>query len=249
MPDLVTHPAPGVYTGRVRHRRFSPLAHSFEYPLFMVLLDIDRIPQLMQASPLLAYNRPALLSYRERDHFGDPALPLRQRLNEDAARHGHTLPNGPIFLLTHLAYAGYCFNPISLYYCYEPNGELALQMAEVHSTFGEQHNYWLSSPRATATKQMHVSPFNTMDNDYHFALSPPARRLTAHIDNLRAGEKFFDATLMLDFEPWSPAALHKAAALFPFMTLQVIAAIHWEALKLFFQRLPLVPHQKKILKP
>lgn len=249
MPDSLVHPAPGVYTGRVRHRRFSPIAHAFEYPLFMVLLDIDRIPQLMQASPLLGYNRPALLSYRERDHFGDPTLPLRQRLAADATTAGFTLPDGPIFLLTHLAYAGYCFNPISIFYCCHPSGEIALWMTEVHSTFGEQHNYWLPGPRHRVPKQMHVSPFNTLDNEYQFALSPPAHHLTAHIDNHRDGEKFFDATLMLNFEPWGPAAIHKAAALFPLMTLQVIAAIHWEALKLFFQRLPYVPHQQKVSKP
>ena len=73
----------GIYTGTVRHRRFSPVRHEFTYPLFMVFLDIDRLPQLMKVSPLAGYNRWNWVSYQERDHFGDPARALRERLSRD----------------------------------------------------------------------------------------------------------------------------------------------------------------------
>lgn len=239
--------APGLYRGKVRHRRFHPVEHEFEYSVFMAFLDIDRLAELMRVSPLSGYGKPALVAFREEDHFGDPGLSLRQRLTVDAAAQGITLPSGPIYLLTHLRYAGYCFNPISLYYCYEPEGtEPAYVMAEVHSTFGEQHNYWIDGLRADGvTKQLHVSPFNTMDNEYGFRLSAPAATLVAHIDSFRQGNRFFDATLSMSWMPWTATNLHRALVTYPLMTLKVIAAIHWEALRIYLKRVPFVPHPSK----
>jgi uncharacterized protein len=236
-----------LYRGTVRHRRFHPVEHEFEYSVFMAFLDIDRLAELMRVSPLSAYGKAALVAFREEDHFGDPAVSLRQRLAADAARQGVTLPGGPIYLLTHLRYAGYCFNPISLYYCYEPDGtEPACVMAEVHSTFGEQHNYWLKGLRADGVaKQLHVSPFNTMDNEYGFRLTAPSATLVAHIDSFRRGQRFFDATLSMQWIPWTASNLHRALVTYPLMTLKVIAAIHWEALRIYLKRVPFVPHPSK----
>ena len=47
----------GLFVGTLRHRRFTPVAHAFTYPLFMVLLDIDRVPELMHVSAVTSYNR------------------------------------------------------------------------------------------------------------------------------------------------------------------------------------------------
>src|SRR5579883_1855313 len=69
---------------------------------------------------------------------------LLQRLREDVARHGIELPSGKIFVLTHLRYLGYVFNPVSFFYCYNEAGELAMILSEVNNTFGESHNYWLT---------------------------------------------------------------------------------------------------------
>ncbi len=238
----------GIYSGRVRHRRLSPVEHSFEYTMFMAYLDVDRIPEMMSVSALAGYEKAALVSYRESDHFGDASFSLRQRLETNAVANGVSLPDGPIYLLTHLRYAGYCFNPISLYYFYSRGGgEPKVVMAEVHSTFGESHNYWLPGLRADGvTKALHVSPFNTMDNEYGFRLSAPSASLVAHIDSFRQGQKFFDATLTLDWMPWTAKNLRRSIFAYPFMTLKVIVAIHWQALKLFFKRMPFVPHRSKL---
>ena len=157
-----------LYIGTVRHRRFEPVCHEFKYPLFMAFLDIDRIPELMKTSRFTSYKRFNWATYRESDHFGDSGLPLRERLKSDAATQGVLLPDGPIFLLTHLRYLGYTFNPISIYYCYTQSGRLDMMMAEVNSTFGETHNYWLSAGNQVpagnshiyrSSKAIHVSPF------------------------------------------------------------------------------------------
>lgn len=243
-----------IYTGTLRHRRFEPVRHEFTYPLFMAFLDIDRIPELMRVSPFLSHNRLNWTSFDERDHFGDPALPLRERLKADAARHDVRLPDGPIFLLTHLRYLGYNFNPISLFYCYGDEGNLQTILAEVNNTFGESCNYWLSNAASEhpsrphvyrCPKSMHVSPFMPMELDYRFVLPPPGDRLVAHMNTLEGEHSFFDATLALQREPWSAPVLHRALRRFPWMTSKVIAAIHWEALKLYLKKVPVFTHPSR----
>jgi DUF1365 family protein len=240
-----------IYTGTLRHRRFKPVKHDFTYPLFMVFLDIDRIPELMQASRFTGYNRWNWASFHDRDHFGDPALPLRQRLSNDALRAGIPFPDGPVFLLTHLRYLGYNFNPISLFYCYDKTGELRTVMAEVNNTFGETKNYWLSEANRLASfgsqhyrcaKSMHVSPFMPMEMDYDFILTAPSDCLVAHMNTLDKGNVSFDATMILARQPWSAYALHRALRSHPWMTAKVITAIHWQALKLYLRKVPVFTH-------
>src|SRR5262245_16412405 len=96
--------APALYVGRLRHRRFRPRVHEFTYRLFMVLVDVDRVDEQMRASRLTSVNRFNWASFHDADHLGDPTQPLRARVAADAARHGHQLPDGPIYLLTHLRY-------------------------------------------------------------------------------------------------------------------------------------------------
>jgi len=246
---------PAIYSGTIRHRRLQPARHEFTYPLFMAFLDVDRIPELMKVSPFTSYNRFNWASFHERDHFGDPVLTLRQRLVADAEGQGIRLPEGPIFLLTHLRYLGYNFNPISLFYCYSRDGRLETILAEVNSTFGETHNYWLSaanriaspdSRRYRCSKAMHVSPFMPMDLDYRFVLPPPGEQLIAHMNTMDGERSSFDATLRLRREPWSGASLHRALLRFPWVTAKVIAAIHWEALRLYCKKVPVYTHPARI---
>jgi len=243
-----------VYCGQLRHRRFSPREHSFSYPVFMTLLDIDRLEELMSVSPFAAYNRWNWTAYCERDHFGDAKRPLRERLLEDAERNGLTVPDGPIFLLTHLRYLGYVFNPVSFYYCYDAAGNLVQMMAEVNNTFGESHNYWLTpanerdsaaARRYETPKKLHVSPFMGMQLDYDWIFTPPGERLVAHMNTVAGGKAFFDATLQLERRPWTSAELHRALLRYPFMTARVTGAIHWEALKLWLKQVPVFTHPKK----
>lgn len=257
-------PEPGLYKGTLRHRRFRPRRHEFTYPLFMALLDIDRIPELMAKSPWTSYNRFNWASFEERDHFGDPRLSLRERLAQDARVHDVPLPDGPVFLLTHLRYLGYCFNPISFYYCYDRSGHLDTILAEVNSTFGDRRNYWLgggnrqapaNSLRYRCPKTMHVSPFMDMNLDYEFVLTEPADKLVAHMNTIERGaasgipQPFFDATLALEREPWNARSLGRLLLRHPWMTANVIAAIHWQALRLFVKRVPVHSHPARMRPP
>ena len=237
-----------LYTGTLRHRRFGPARHEFTYDLFMAFLDIDRLPELMRVSPFAGYNHFNWASFWERDHFGDARWPLRERLRIDAAKNGVTLPDGQIFLLTHLRYLGYGFNPVSFFYCYSASGHLETILAEVNNTFGESQNYWLGlseSGQHECHKLMHVSPFMPMNLDYRFTMPAPGKRLLAQMNTLSGGRTCFDATLRLERSPWSASALHGALMRFPWMTAKVIGAIHWEALRLYFKKLKVFTHPER----
>jgi len=219
----------------------------------MAFVDIDRIRELTGISRLLSYNRFNWASYYEGDHFGDPGLSLRQRLERDAAVQGVSLPDGKVFLLTHLRYLGYNFNPVSFFYCYDAQERLQLVLAEVNSTFGESHNYWLwqenelasaNAKRYRRAKAMHVSPFMSMKLDYTFTLTPPDRKLVVHMDTIEYGKPFFDATLNLERRAWSAGSLHRALLAHPWMTAKVIGAIHWEALRLYLKKVPVFTHPR-----
>ncbi len=232
--------------GTVRHRRFSAVKHDFTYPIFMALLDIDAIPQLMKISPFSSYNKFNWTAFDERDHFGDTKFSLRQRLAIDAEAQGVDLPDGQIFLLTHLRYCDYVFNPVSFFYCYDKAESLQVILAEVNNTFGDSENYWLTSRnewrsekvhRYRVAKRMHVSPFNHMNLDYTFIFNNPnaGKNVMVHMNTIEDGRANLDATLQLERREWSRKALHRTLIQYPFMTAKVIARIHWQALKLYLK--------------
>ena len=236
----------GLFVGTLRHRRFAPVPHAFTYPLFMALLDVDRVPELMRVSRVTSYNRWNWASFDDRDHLGDPTRALRDRLGIDAARHGIDLPDGRIFLLTHLRHLGYGFNPVSFFYCFDAAERLQVVLAEVSNTFGGSHNYWLRPDpasrtfRAAATKSLYVSPFMPVDLEYAFAFTPPAGRLVAHMETSQAGAVGFDATLSLERRPWNAAEIRRVLVRYPAITATVMAGIHWQALRLWWKGVPVV---------
>jgi DUF1365 family protein len=248
----------GIYTGEVRHRRFKPRKHAFTYQIYMVMLDLQRLPELASASRLFSLERFNWLSFRDRDylpHRSESAL--IDRLEADAKEAGHGWPGGAVFLLTHLRVLGYCFNPVSYYYCCDAAGRVRLICAEVTNTpWKERVTYWMDpeeskgSPEGTAwgfevQKRMHVSPFNPMGLLYRWAFSEPGDRLLVSMALLNCSDFFFDVNLRLARNFWSAPNLRRILYRFPLITLQVMAAIHWEAFKLWIKRVPIFTHPKK----
>lgn len=250
-----------LYVGSVRHRRFAPRDHAFTYPLFMVLLDLDELPRVFARRWFWSVERPNLASFRRRDHLGTPDVPLGDAVRDLVARRTGRRPPGPVRLLTHLRYFGYGFNPVSFYYCYDAAGErVETIVAEVDNTpWNEQHCYVLDRAdvrpdAATASgshgdllrwhfpKAFHVSPFLDMGYWYDWRFSVPADALTVHMENLRDGASHFDATMTMRRRPMTSGAMARVLLAFPFMTLQVIGAIYFEALRLRLKGIPFLDH-------
>lgn len=243
-----------LYLGQVRHRRLQPRRHSFRYPLFFAYLDLAELPTVFARRWLWSVGRGNLASFRREDHLGDPAVPLEQAVRELVAAESGQRPEGPIRVLTHLRYFGYCFNPVSFYYCFDrADTEVETIVAEVNNTpWGERHCYVL--PVAAARRQaarawhwqfdkrFHVSPFMPMDLAYDWHFAAPDRELSVHMDVAQEGRKLFDATLQLRRRPLTSGNMALALLRFPLLTLRVIVAIHWQALRLWLKRVPVHTH-------
>ncbi|NHI01473.1 DUF1365 domain-containing protein [Oceanimonas sp. MB9] len=232
-----------IYTGVVRHRRYQPRAHAFSYGLYMLALDLDELPRLDATSRCFALEGFAPLSFRRRDYLGDAHTPLKQAVLEEVARlGGDSLGLERVVMLGQVRCFGLYFSPVNLFFCYRGK-EARYLLAEVRNTpWRERHCYLVDLARPAPTdKAFHVSPFMGMAMQYHWRIAPPAARTLVHIEN-RTPELLFDATLALRRRPFSGHALRAALCQWPMMTLTVVRGIYWQALKLFFKRIPYHSH-------
>jgi len=239
-----------IYKGWVRHRRTAPTHNQFRYRLFMLYIDLAELPQLFDGIPFWSARRRALAWFKRSDYLGKSQRPLDVAVRDLVESRTGARPTGPIRLLTHLRYFGYCMNPVSFYYCFDKSGErLETIVAEITNTpWKERHQYVLTVPpegrikRFDFDKEFHVSPFLPMDMTYRWCFSEPKERLFVNMQNFRLGEPMFDATLALNQEPLCASALLRVLGTFPLITLKVIGAIHWQALKLWLKRTPFYSH-------
>lgn len=242
-----------IYEGWVHHRRHAPRAYAFRYRICMLYLDLDEIDHVFAGRWLWSSGRRNIAQFRRSDYLGDPDIPLADAVRERVRQETGRAPRGPIRLLTHLRYFGHCFNPVSFYYCYEPDGvTLDCIVAEITNTpWQERHSYVLPvclaerHGRAFAwafRKAFHVSPFLPMDRDYAWRFTAPMTALHAHMDVMREGAAEVDATLVLERREMNAANLVRVLLRFPAMTLRVVAAIHWQAFRLWLRRTPVHDH-------
>ncbi len=234
------------------HRRRDRLDYRFVYKVFGLLLDIDELPALSKRLRLFSHNRFNLFSFHDSDHGGRDGKPLRPWLEALLRTRGIELEGGRVLLLAFPRLLGYVFNPLSVWYCQHRDGSLRAVVCEVRNTFGEMHHYILAPSRGgpmdwhgeySARKVFHVSPFIPPQAEYRFRFQEPAERLHVSIVESVGGADMFNASMAYKRVPLTDARLLLESLRLPLMPFKVMAAIHWQALKIWlrggrFHRMP-----------
>jgi DUF1365 family protein len=242
--------AAALYIGEVMHARLKPVGHRFSYRVMSLLIDLDRLADADRQSPLFGVNRVALYSFHEADHGKRDGSSLRAYAQRCATERGIDLTGGRVLLLCYPRLLGYAFNPLSVYFCYRADGELALLIYEVRNTFGDIHPYVLpvtsgeisdAGVRQQQDKLFYVSPFIEMAMRYHFRVLPPGERVQLRILETDREGPVLAATFNGRYRMLNTKELLRAFFALPLVTIKIMAAIHWEALRLWLKGARLVP--------
>lgn len=238
--------------GVLTHRRSAPVVHEFDYPVWMLLIDIDTLARVDAVSRFLSVNHHNLIELRANDYLEGPGT-LRQRVDRCVVRNGLSPTPGPILLLTTPRSWGHCFNPVSFFICLDSAGrEIERVVAEVENTpWKERHAYVLSPPSSAdavqieSRKALHVSPFNDMDQTYrwHFRLDEGHIRISMTVKG--AGSPHFSATLDLVTTSLTAGGLRRGALSYPLQSARTLARIYTQAFRLWLKRTPVYVHPDK----
>ncbi len=223
-----------LYNGTLIHARRGEVENVFRYGVSYFLVDLDELPELDRRLKLLSVNRPNVVSLYDRDHF--EGTPLRQAVLD--------IVDDPtverVLMLAQLRVLGYVFNPVTFYWCYRANGELACMVAELNNTFGERLPELLrgGSLRYEHDKRLHVSPFFGLDQRYRYAFSEPGDQLYARVEVHENGRRALQAVLHARRQELTNTTLARALVRYPLMPAKVIGLIHWQALRLWLKGAP-----------
>lgn len=233
-------------------------------------LDLDELPSLFDDCAAWSYNTPNLAYFKRADYFGNANKPLKDEILAKVAQEINKKTAGKVCLLTNMRYFGYCFNPVSFYYCYGADNQ-TLEAIVTHITntpWGKDYAYVHDCVNENSSlnlgfnfkKAFHVSPFMPMDIEYIWQFSRPGKHLSVYMQNRQdnkdatakipaekmPGKKMFDATLTLQRLELNPETLNSVLLKYPFMTLKVIGAIYWQALQLWLKRIPFYPNPHNV---
>ncbi|MEP0235377.1 DUF1365 domain-containing protein [Roseibium sp.] len=238
-----------LYSGSVMHARMKPVAHRFNYDVFSLLIDLDRLEDAAGLSPFFSIRRFNLVSFDPKDHGPRDGSDLRQHVDALLEAQGLKRPS-KVLLLAYPRILGTVFNPLAVYYAYDETDALVAMVYEVRNTFGDLHQYvapvregQLSSAglRQDQEKLFYVSPFIDMDQHYHFRLMPPGQSVRIRILETDDEGPLLSATFSGNHKPLTSSVLLKLCIRIPLLTAKVVGGIHWQAFKIWRKRVRFYP--------
>lgn len=240
---------PCLYFGTVMHSRLRPKPHRFSYRVFSLMVDIDRLKKTGKTPRLFSFNRRNLVAFHEADHGPRDGSGLRPWVDTLLANGGLARP-ARVLLLSNPRVLGYTFNPLSIYYCLDPDGAVYALVYQVHNTFGESHAYVAGlaeqkTARNTisqhAEKRLYVSPFIGMDMQYRFYIDSPGKTVANRIFVHNRTGPLLAATFNGEMRPLTAWQLALGILSTTGLSWKITAGIHYEALRLWLKRVALQP--------
>jgi len=240
-----------LYSGHVVHERMRPKRHRLRYRVFMLLLDLDEIDTLDRSLKRFSRGRLNVIGFDDRDHLDDPQASLKETVLAKLAAQGLAPDGARISVLAMPRILGKGFNPLSVFFCHDADGKLLATVHAVRNTFGQRHDYVLPARRTVgswveqdAHKVFYVSPFLPMDLRYGFEIAPPGDSVHVGVDVLDEDGLLLAATFAGERRDLTDGAILKALANHPWQVAGILAAIHWEALKLILKGFRIFPQDR-----
>ena len=225
--------------GTVRHRRVRPVEYALEHDVFYLALDLDELDEVARSIRLIGRNRRNVLTFRDADHWPEPATDLRATVLDHLRAEGEDPSGWRITLVTNLRVLGYVFNPASFYLCRDAAGELRIVVVEVHNTHGERHLYTLR-PRApgrrfvaSMEKDFYVSPFIDMEGGYTVHVQDDPTRLRIAINERQGDAPLLSTSLVLERHRLTNRTVLRTLLRHPLSTQRTIGLIHLHAWRLW----------------
>jgi DUF1365 family protein len=236
MNDRVDHIA-----GQTWHGRKGAISNAFRYSIDYVLMDAE---QIARGPSLFRRNGGGICALNDADHGGAPGQGRGAAWVRDVLR-DHQIPQpARIEILAQPRFWGHVFNPVSFWLCRDGQDDLTCVIAEVTNTYGDRHSYLCHhadhrpirpTDRLTATKILHVSPFQPVEGGYEFRFDVTGDRVGIWIDYSR-GKGGLIATLTGHRAAMTNRSILRAALRRPLGSRRVQALIHWQALKLWLKK-------------
>ncbi len=239
--------ASAIYDGHVTHQRLKPIRHRLRYGMFMMFLDLDELPILAKKLHLFSHEKFNLFAFHEADHGAGKSGDLRRWLQTHLHAAGLHEPCGGIKILCMPRILGHVFNPISVFFCHRQDGSPLAILYEVRNTFGERHAYLIpvADPawpiRQTCDKCFYVSPFMPMQMVYRFRVANPDQHFSLGITATAPDGLMIATAFAGKRAAFTDGVLLGQFLRMPFLGAKVLAAIHFEALKLWWLGLKLLP--------
>jgi len=241
-----------IYSGIITHKRFKPKKHFFSYKIFSLLIDLSEVEDLGKKIKFFSFNKFNILSFYNIDHGPRDGSSLNKWVNKTLSKLKINIHGGKIKLLCFPRFFGYVFNPLSIFYCYDKNSRLKAILYEVKNTFNEQHTYVFKSKPSSdlilhkCNKKFYVSPFIAMKTFYNFRLSTPKKNI-----NILIKQTDIKGPLLIARQVGKKIKLNSKNLLYqflkhPLMSFKVVAAIHFEAFRLWAKGVKLVNKKIKI---
>jgi DUF1365 family protein len=239
-----------IYAGEIAHQRNVPKVHRFRYSFFMWFLNLDELDQLPGLGRLFSAQRWAISRMLRSDYLGDPQLPLADAVRTRMLEITSQPVSGQVYGLMNMRTLGLYFSPVNFYYGFDQNGNFTHFLAEVSNTpWNERHHYAYHVAdgcyELTQPKAFKVSPFNPLQQQYRWQISPPGENLDVAIIVSDERGEIFKARLHLLRRRLDKATVVRLLLKKPVMTAFIVGGIYYQALKIYLKGIPYVPYEKE----